>query len=54
VSKIIAKYELSPSFLTVIVMVRTTLTSPFSEYNGPKDDCIEAVKIDANEIFMIL
>ena len=48
-SNIIAKNDLFPSSLTAVVIVRTTLTSPSSEYNGPTDDCIEAT-----EMFMIL
>ena len=53
-SKVIAKYDLFPSSLTVAVMGRTTFSSHSSEYNGPKNDCIEAVEIEATEMFMIL
>jgi len=52
-SKVIAKYDLFPSSLTVAVMVRTTFSSHSSEYNGPKDDCIEAVETKKTKIFMI-
>jgi len=49
-SKIIAKYDLFPSSLTMAVKERTSLTSPSSEYNGSTDDCIEAMEVEATEM----